>query len=86
MAGEFHRSLRGGGFRHIPMIESFTGYYMGEVLRHILMAGSLTCHYVGVSRHTPTAGSFTGHYVGVSRHIPMAGISLVTIYGFLDTN
>ena len=77
---EFHKTLRRGGSRHIPMTGSFTGHYVGVSRhtkcwefhqslrgvgsRHIPMTGSFTGHYVGVSRLTPRAGSFTGHYVG----------------------
>jgi hypothetical protein len=43
---EFHKTLRRGGSRHIPMAGSFTGHYVG-VSRHIPRAGSFTGHYVG---------------------------------------
>jgi hypothetical protein len=73
MAGEFHRSLRGGGSRHIPMIGSFTGHYVGRFETHTNGLELQRTLRGGDSRHIPRAESFTGHYVGVSRHIPRAG-------------
>jgi hypothetical protein len=73
MAGEFHRSLRGGGSRHIPMIGSFTGHYVGEILD--------TYQWSGVSQDT------TWGWGGGLRHIPMAGgVSPVTTWGRFETH